>query len=174
MSYPRRADDTTRIKKGLEYGSDPVSPDSPVKHSSKGIFSDTRKETSEARQQRHGRTTKKKETVGGVGDEDVCCVTKRLSEITRTNDDGVQNGKKGRVGNESHGVLRVPESLRSGSSSKKGPSIVQAGNCPKNIVNDGTLVHEIAASETNLNNFVSRWSGDPVKFQHVTTMWWVM
>ena len=169
MSYPRRADDTTRIREGLEYGSDSVSPDSPVKQSSKGIFSDTRKESTETRQQRHGRTKKKKGTAEGVGEVYARRITKHLSEITRTND-VVVNDKKERVGNETHGVLRVPESLRTVSSSRKGSSIVQA----EDSVNDGTLMYDIAACETNLNNFVSRWSGDPAKFQHITTMWWVV
>ena len=173
MSYLRQANDTTRIRKGLEYGSDSISPDSPVKYSSKGIFSDTRKETSEIRQQRHGRTTKKKGTAEGVGDGEARCITKHLSEITRTNDAVVQDDKKAEVGNETHGVLRVPESARTVSSSRKGPSIIEVENCAKNVVNDGTLIHEIATCETNLNNFVSRWSGDSVKFQHITTMWWV-
>ena len=96
---------------------------------------------------------------------DARCITKHLSEITRTND---------AVIDETHGVLRVPESLRTVSSSGKGLRIVQAENSGKNSVNDGTLIHKIAACETNLNNFVSRWSGDPVKFQHITTMWWVV
>ena len=81
-----RSDDTTRIREGLEYGSDSVSSDSPVKHSSNGIFSDTRKESSEARQQRHGRTKKKKGAAEGVGEVDARCITKHLPEITRIND----------------------------------------------------------------------------------------
>lgn len=171
MSYSRRADDTTRIREGLEYGSDSVSPDSPVKHSSKGIFSDTRKESTETRQQRHGRAKKKKGTPEGVGEVETRCITKHLSEITRTNDVVVTDDKKERVGNETQGVLKIPEGLRIVSSSRKGPGIVQTENSAKNSANDGTVIHEIAACETNLNNFVSRWSGDSVKFQHITTMW---
>ena len=76
-----------------------------------------------------------------------------------------------RVGDETHGVLRVPESLRTVSSLGKRLRIVQAENSGKNSVNDGTLIHGIGDCETN---FVSCWSGDPVKFQHITTMWWVV
>ena len=93
---------------------------------------------------------------------DVRCITKHLSEIMRTND---------AVVDETHGILRVPESLRIVSSSGKGLRIVQAENSGNNSVNDGTLIHGIGDCETN---FVSHWSGDPVKFQHITTMWWVV
>ena len=170
MSASRRTDDTSRIRKGLQYDNDSVSPNSPVKHTSKGVLFDTRKESSETRQQqqRYGKRTKKKGAGEGVGDKDARSITKDLSEITRTNDVVIENGKKETVSNEAHGVLRVPESVRTVPPLKKGPSIIQS---EKNVVTDGTLVHEIAACETDLNNLVSRWSGDPVKFQHITTMW---
>ena len=65
---------------------------------------------------------------------DARCITKRVSEITHTND---------AVVDETHGVLRIPESLRTVSSSGKGLRIVQTENSGKNSVNDGTLIRPI-------------------------------
>ena len=173
MSFSRRADDTTRIRKGLEHYNDSISPKSPVKHSSKGVFSDIRRESSELRHQRHGPKTKKRGTAKGVDDEDVYITKRSLSEITRTNNSVVLDDANERKSGEIHGVLRVPESVRTVSSSKKGPSIVQGENYTMKTGNDSTLTHEISACEIDLNNLVSRWSGDAVKFQRLTTMWWV-
>lgn len=171
MSSSRRADDTSRTRKGLEHYNDSINPKSPVKHSGKGVFSDIRREPSEVRHERHGPKTKKKGTAKGVDDEDVCITKQTLSEITRTNNSVVLDDAKERKGGEIHGVLRVPESVRTVSSSKKGPAIVQGENYTKKTENDSTLVHEILTCETDLNNLVSRWSGDAAKFQRLTTMW---
>ena len=171
MSFSRRKNDTTRIRKDLEHGDDSVSPSLPVKHWSRSVYSDTQKETSETRLQRRENTTKKKGTPERVGDGNIARITEDLSKITRTND---TMAVKEKVSNESHGVLRVPESVRTVSPMKKGPSSIQAENCAKSIVDDGTLIHEIGTCEINLNNFVSRWSGDPAKLQCITAMRWAL
>ena len=171
MSFSRRTDDSTTIRKGLQYSDDSISPKSPVNHSSKGVFSDTRRETSETRQQRDGRTTKRRGTARGVGDKDACITKHTLSEITRTNDSVGLDDKKDKMSDGIHGVLKVPESIRTVSSPKKGPAIIQGGDFTRNIGNNGTIMHEISTCETNLNNLVSRWSGDTTKFQHIIAMW---
>lgn len=172
MSFSRRADDTTTIRKGLTNDNDPIRPKSEVKHSSEGIFFDTRKETSESLQQKHGEATRTKGRRKRVDNKDAKWITKSsLSEITRTNDLVRPSGIKGKEGNGIHGVLRVSESARTDASSRKGPAIVQAGVYTKDTVNSDTIVNEISACETNLSNLVSRWSGDSVKFQHIITMW---
>lgn len=170
MSFSRRTDDSTTIKKGPAYCNDSIWQKSAVKHPSKGVLSGTREKTSESHQQRDGRRSSKEGRPEGVVDEGVWRVkAHRVSEITRTND--LVDAKKKRS-DEIHGVLRVPESARNVSSSKKGPHIIQGEVCMKNIVNDVDVhINEISACETNLNNLVSRWSGDIVKFQQITAMW---
>ena len=169
MSFSRRVDDTTRIRKGLEHCNDTITPKSSVEHSSKGVFSDTRRESSESHHERLGRKTKKRGAGKRVDDENACTTKPFLFEITRTNSSGVLDNAKQRIGDEIHGVLRVPESVRTASASKKGLSIVLGENCTK-IGNDTILMHEISACETDLNNLVSRWSGDVMKFQRVTAI----
>jgi len=163
MSSSRRTDDTTRIRKGSAYGSDLSFPKSKVELSSKGVLSDTRRKTSEAHQQIHGRRTNKTDTTKGASDEDAQCVTTHcLSEITRTNEFVSPSDKK-----EIQGVLRLPESVRNVTSPKRGPT----RETEKHIVKDGVNMNEISACETDLNNLVSHWSGDTVKFQRVTEIW---
>lgn len=171
MSFSRRTDDTTTITKGLEYSNESISPKSPVKHQSKEVLSGTRREKSEPHQQRHGRTTKKTYGAKGVGDDGTFTTKRSLSELTRTEDSVGLNDKKEKVGDEIHGVLRLPENVRTVSASKKTPTIVQGANYTMNIENDSTLIHEISTCETNLNNLVTRWSGDVVKFQHIIAVW---
>ena len=169
MSISRRTDDASRRVNDVANVCDSNSPNSTRELLRTGVvqqLANTQRETGEYRQQKHGKANSRKvETSGG----DLTFVTSSLSsQITPTK--YLIHSSTDEIGamKETHGVLRVPEGVRKSQSPKRDAVSASINHGRKGA---GEVMSEITAHETDLNNLVSRWSGDASKFQRITEIW---
>ena len=171
MSISRRTDDESRRVNDVVNVYNSSRPNSIREHSRTGevqqpIATSIQRER-DGRRENHGKKNIRK---AETNSEDFTFVTSGFSsQITPTKDLIHSSATIGPV-EEVHGVLRLPESVRKSQSPKRDALSASIDHKRRGA---GEAMSEVTAYETDLNNLVSRWSGDASKFQRITKIWYV-